>query len=128
VVGIALPPETQVDDEEPYERGWLNALNVTRLPTATASNLGAFPGGTNYKPDFTITSGEHYVLNHCEKCGAKLGDHFMHSEPDGPFFGEDPEALRVQIIDHSIELECDYSEGPLGLWLQDHLQDAGAAK
>lgn len=38
-----------------------------------------------YYMDYTRWSENHYYVNHCE-CGAKLGDFFLHNEPDGPFF------------------------------------------
>lgn len=38
-----------------------------------------------YHFDYTRWSENHYYVNHCE-CGAKLGDFFLHNEPDGPFF------------------------------------------
>ncbi len=33
---------------------------------------------------YTKQSDSSYYVNHC-KCGAKLGDFFLHEEPDGPF-------------------------------------------
>lgn len=43
----------------------------------------------------------------------------MHSEPDGPFFGEDTGNLRAQPINEPISLDASYSEGPLGQWLEE---------
>lgn len=125
VVAIALPPESMDEEEERHEHGWFNAVDVGELPAAVAARLSGLPGGRNYKVDFSVTAGERYVLNHCDKCGAKLGDHFMHSEPDGPFFGEDTEGLQAQVVNEPIALDAGYSEGSLGLWLEEHLTGPG---
>ncbi|MCP3751873.1 DUF5710 domain-containing protein [Pseudomonas sp. SBB6] len=51
-----------------------------------------------YKPARSKTAGCIYYMNHCEHCGAKLGDFFMHSEPGGAFFPTCPEeAERIQL-------------------------------
>lgn len=121
VVGIALPPDTRASDQELDEHGWLNATDVDELPATVASHLSGLPGGANYMLDFSVTAGEQYVLNHCDKCGSKLGDYYMHSEPDGPFSGEVTEGLQVQVVDEPIALNCGYSEGALGLWLEERL-------
>jgi hypothetical protein len=36
--------------------------------------------------DQSRTLGDTYWMNHCEKCGFSQGDHYLHMEPDGPFF------------------------------------------
>ena len=41
---------------------------------------------TNFKLDTSLTMGRKYWMNHCAYCGAKLGDHYIHSEPDVVFF------------------------------------------
>ena len=38
-----------------------------------------------YKPDYSKTAEGVYYMNHCQNCSVKLGDFFMHSEPDGAF-------------------------------------------
>ncbi|KTD34695.1 DNA primase TraC [Legionella moravica] len=38
-----------------------------------------------YYFDFSKQSSESYYMNHCKNCNSKLGDFFMHSEPDGAF-------------------------------------------
>lgn len=40
----------------------------------------------NFKHAYSRTAGSRYLMNHCEHCGAKLGDFFMHNEPGGAFF------------------------------------------
>lgn len=46
---------------------------------------------TNLKQAYSKTAGHRYMMNHCEHCGAKLGDFFMHSEPGGAFFPTSPQ-------------------------------------
>lgn len=41
---------------------------------------------TRYRPAYSQQAGATYYMNHCEHCGAKLGDFYMHSEPGGAFF------------------------------------------
>jgi hypothetical protein len=38
-----------------------------------------------YYMDYTKTTNSYYYVNHC-KCGAKLGDFYMHGEPGGAFY------------------------------------------
>ncbi len=45
---------------------------------------------TRYRPDFSKTQGMRLWMNHCEKCGIKMGDFFMHQEPGGAFFPTTP--------------------------------------
>lgn len=43
------------------------------------------------KPHFRLNNsamaGMRYFMNHCHHCNAKLGDFFLHHEPDGCFYG-----------------------------------------
>lgn len=43
-----------------------------------------------FKLAYSKTAGARYFMNHCQHCGAKLGDFFMHSEPGGAFFPTSP--------------------------------------
>jgi Domain of unknown function (DUF5710) len=49
----------------------------------------------NYRFDFSKTQGARVYMNHCEHCGAKLGDFFMHSEPGGAFFPDTYEEIEA---------------------------------
>jgi hypothetical protein len=44
----------------------------------------------HYKLAYSKAAGSRYYMNHCEYCGVKLGDFFMHSEPGGAFFPTSP--------------------------------------
>ena len=41
---------------------------------------------TSFKLDTCFTQGRQYWMNHCAHCDSKLGDHYLHSEPDVAFF------------------------------------------
>ncbi len=38
-----------------------------------------------YKPDYSKQAGSRYYMSHCQWCGSKLGDFYMHNEPEGAF-------------------------------------------
>jgi Domain of unknown function (DUF5710) len=61
----------------------------------TISNLETFDSrllqpikqyAPNYFLDYSKTQGAEVWMNHCEYCGTKLGDFFLHNEPSGAFF------------------------------------------
>jgi hypothetical protein len=41
----------------------------------------------NYVPTYSRTTGQTCWANRCSHCGVLQGAFFIHSEPDGPFFG-----------------------------------------
>lgn len=41
----------------------------------------------NYRMALSKTQSATVYMNHCDHCGAKQGDFYLHNEPDGPFFG-----------------------------------------
>ncbi|ACD21659.1 hypothetical protein [Paraburkholderia phytofirmans] len=52
----------------------------------------------NYRPDTSKTLRGHYYMNHCDHCGAKLGDYFLHQRPRGAFFPtSEDEAMRITL-------------------------------
>lgn len=54
----------------------------------------------NYFLDWSNTTESFYYMNHCEQCGAHLGDFFLHSEPEHAFFPQTPEEVqRMKIIE-----------------------------
>lgn len=119
---MAAPPEASEDDDEyplrAGEHGWLNLVEVVTLPSQVSKRLQELAPG--YRLDHSRTAGLIYWLNHCT-CGAKLGDHFLHSEPDGPFFGEETQGLEIWVVTEPIAIESSYSEGPLGSWIGDQI-------
>ncbi len=47
-----------------------------------------------------------YYMNHCEHCGTKQGDWFLHMEPDGVFWGEHERRLSSS---HQIPIDAEIS-------------------
>jgi len=60
-------------------------LSADALPPTVQAKLGAI--AANYKPTFSRTVGQTSWSNVCVHCGLLQGAFFLHSEPDGPFFG-----------------------------------------
>lgn len=52
----------------------------------------------SFKQACSKTDGSRYFMNHCQHCGAKLGDFFIHSEPGGAFFPTSPEQANKMIL------------------------------
>ncbi|MDN3224173.1 DUF5710 domain-containing protein [Pseudomonas nunensis] len=64
----------------------------------------------NYKPAYSKAARNTYYMNHCEHCGAKLGDFYMHSEPGGAFFPTSPEQAEAMIL-HQVNEQFDANGG-----------------
>ncbi|MGV8842699.1 MAG: DUF5710 domain-containing protein [Pseudomonas sp.] len=81
--------------------------NVDSLSPQVAKQIRRFTD--KFKHAYSKTAGSRYVMNHCEHCGAKLGDFFMHSEPGGAFFPTSPdEAQRMTLfrINERFDANC----------------------
>ena len=50
---------------------------------------------SRYYYDFSKQSSSSYYMNHCKNCNSKLGDFYMHSEPDGAFLPMESEAAKI---------------------------------
>lgn len=59
-----------------------NAVELPQEWTKTIHDLNP-----NFRKAFSPTAAKSYLANHCNHCGALMGDFFLHMEPDGPFFG-----------------------------------------
>lgn len=55
-----------------------------------------------YYFDYSKQTESSYFMNHC-KCGAKLGDFFLHQEPGGAFFPMSLEEARNNVTMHQIQ-------------------------
>ena len=77
------------DDADSTEPLVMNEATVLMDVESMSANLGATARGVvpTFRPDSSKTIGTGYWMNHCQHCGAKMGDFFLHMEPDGPFFG-----------------------------------------
>jgi hypothetical protein len=86
---VAPPGSTATDDddgpadaEEIYEPIALSG--VTLVPYELQAKARAV--APTFYPDNSRTLGVTYWMNHCQQCGKKIGDHYLHREPEGPFF------------------------------------------
>lgn len=89
---MALPPFQFVDeDEEPLDDDGFMLKNIGQMPAALAAQLGPQVGRL-LRPDFSRTVRASYWMNHCERCDAKQGDHYVQG-PNGPFWPYTPEEM-----------------------------------
>ena len=103
VLAACLPDGHQqlADDEfEPGRRFWLAdecfVSHVKWLPSAVAARFMAM--SRNYRLDFSQTIGCAYWMNHCESCGAKLGDFSMFRELGSAFHpSSEDQALSMRL-------------------------------
>lgn len=72
-------------------------LDPEAMPAAIATALTKI--APNYKPAYSRTMNETSWANVCTNCGSLQGAFFIHSNPDGPFFGG-PEEFKgaVQVL------------------------------
>lgn len=66
-------------------RSFIYDIPAAAMPPVLAERLLALP--LNYRPVFSKTLGETTWANLCIHCNALQGAFFLHSEPDGRFFG-----------------------------------------
>ncbi|MBJ2239484.1 hypothetical protein ACLE2W_07355 [Pseudomonas shahriarae] len=64
--------------------------NVVSLSPLVAKQIHHFTN--KFKQAYSKAACSRYLMNHCENCGAKLGDFFLHSEPSGAFFPTSPQS------------------------------------
>jgi hypothetical protein len=83
---------------------------VTELLPSVADRLKIL--APRYRLDFSQTTQSTSYMNHCEHCGAKQGDHFMHDEPGGVFFSVDRIAAPTCVVhDFSEPFSCNGGQG-----------------
>lgn len=74
-----------------------NVASVHSMSPAVSKQMRRFT--SNFKLAYSKAAGSRYFMNHCEQCGTKLGDHFMHGEPGGAFVPMSPEqASRMSLV------------------------------
>ncbi|WP_122440161.1 DUF5710 domain-containing protein [Pseudomonas viridiflava] len=84
--------------------------NVSGLSPLVTRQINRFT--KKFKLAYSKAAGSRYLMNHCEHCGAKLGDFFMHSEPGGAFFPTAPhEAERMTLIRINERFDANCSVG-----------------
>jgi hypothetical protein len=73
--------------------GLVNVANLEQLDARLVAALARL--APRYKLDYSHTQRAQVWINHCQHCGAKLGDFYMHNEPDGAFFPTSPDDKRI---------------------------------
>lgn len=96
---VAADVEDIAEGEEPElleASSFVHDLSPESMPAAIAEALAKI--APNFKPAYSRTMQETSWSNVCTHCGALQGAFFLHSKPDGPFFGGPEEfkgAVRV---------------------------------
>lgn len=99
-LGVTAVRDVNVDDdgnvyqdEQDNQPGLVNVNNLEQLDPRLATALAR--RAPRYRLDYSQTQRAQVWINHCEHCNAKLGDYFLHSEPDGAFFPTSTEDSRI---------------------------------
>lgn len=101
------PPET----ESVYDPVLLSS--VARVSDDVAMRVRT--EAPTFRIDASNTLQTEYWMNHCQHCGAKQGDYFLHTRPDGPFFGWSGRGATTTLVDLcGGDVQCDmpYLEPP----------------
>lgn len=96
--------------EETEDESFVYDISQEDMPLALSNALGR--AASSYVPTFSRTTGETNWANVCEHCSRLQGAFFLHSEPDGPFFGEaaEFEGTRLNLSDESFTVvDASYS-------------------
>lgn len=83
--GVIDQDDGVTDSNEPPGRSFIYDIPEAVMPPVLAGRLLALP--LNYRPALSKTLGETTWVNLCIHCNALQGAYFLHSEPDGRFFG-----------------------------------------
>lgn len=99
--------------------------NVHSLSPPVTKQIRRFT--ENFKHAYSRTADSRYLMNHCEYCGAKLGDFFMHGEPGGAFFPTSPDQARRMTlvrINERFDANCSvgFASEDFFDWMQMHEQ------
>lgn len=124
VFSFKLPEEHEAfqhieDDEEEFALSknlgeWQShgyrgtASNISSLSPPVVRQILRFT--ESFRLTYSKTAGIRYFMNHCQHCGAKLGDFFMHGEPGGAFFPTSPEQAKKMIlfrVNERFDANCD---------------------
>lgn len=65
---------------------FVSEIGADQLPAAVRDTVSDM--APNFRPTHSRTTGETTWSSMCVHCGMLQGAFFVHSEPDGPFFGE----------------------------------------
>ncbi len=82
------------------EQGYNGVMSHIGWIEGDVAQLVVDMSGGSYKPVYSVTLGGTYYMNHCKHCGAKQGDHFVHSTPGGAFFPDGTNHHDEVKVDH----------------------------
>lgn len=87
------------------EPSFVYEISPGALPPAVKATVAKL--APNFKPLFSRTVGETSWANACVHCGLLQGAFFLHSEPDGPFFGgpEDFDGAKVLVSEQGFDVD-----------------------
>lgn len=88
VFGVRIDSGSHLIDGEHEELEGGMLLYVEALSGDLEQRLSEMTEG-RLRKDYSKTTDSSYIMNHCRHCGAKQGDHPLHNEIDGPFYGQD---------------------------------------
>ena len=109
-----LLPESDTFDVAPCV-----LTNISSLNTEVERYLREV--APNFFHDHSSTAGMGYWMNHCDKCSAKFGDHYLHSSPGHAFFPvskEEVARIRINRVDTRIQAEAGWGQSS---WIDDLL-------
>ena len=105
---MAADIEEFVSGEEPLQTeapSFVYDLGPDALPPLVKASLAST--APNYKPTYSRTMGETNWANVCVHCGSLQGAFYLHSEPDGPFFGgpEEFKGKRIVVSENGFDVD-----------------------
>jgi hypothetical protein len=94
-LGVPAPHEVLIEDEwQSVDAGAL-LFNVTALPEGVRRRLAQTSGF--FRPARRTDESDACWVNHCEHCGATVGDDRLHCEPGGFMPGSTDEAKSISL-------------------------------
>ncbi len=88
-------------------RAFVYDLAEHQLPNTLARCIAGV--AENFRPTYSNTRSEVTWANTCMLCGSLQGAHYLHSSPDGPFFGG-PDHTEAATERHLAEAGCDIAD------------------
>jgi hypothetical protein len=96
-------------------------INIEELNDAVEKYFGTL--SKYFYSDYSRTISQTYWMNHCEHCGCKIGDFYLH-KPEHAFFpitDEQIAKIKLTRVNIPIEAEAGWSQSS---WIDDMLEQA----
>lgn len=107
LLALVVPPNHEILDDQPaaddgresapdeWQRASFNAVlfYVEELPDGVENRLRQLL--PSFRLAHSAATQSSYWANHCEQCGALLGDHELHCEPEGAFIPSNEAAATI---------------------------------